>query len=285
MPNDLEAKADYLERFYHEQGIKTVRLRFTWRGIPQSIVIGMIPGSLPAGKNRPVLLADHYDTAFAEDVFKKVNQRVAVPGANDNATATATLLMAAKHLKAGKNAHDIWLVNLPGEEYPADDLGIRWLVRNLLFLPPAKWESTDPETLAFLKAHYRSPWTGMFLLDMLGHHRRGDTKFQINPGEGTAAASLAGIAAGAAKDTAPSLQALVRPPHTPVSYLANTDGDVLDKIGIPVVFFNEPTNFTNYMAAKHYHESDDVIHHVDIPFSAKIARTAIESTARAASQP
>jgi len=51
------------------------------------------------------------------------------PGADDNYSATATLLQAApiylKLAREGRLEKDIWLLHLTGEEFPADCLGAR----------------------------------------------------------------------------------------------------------------------------------------------------------------
>jgi len=63
-------------------------------------------------------MADHYDTAYMEDVFEPSRGgdglRAAAAGADDNHSATATLLAAAEVFlplaRAGRLEHDIWLV-------------------------------------------------------------------------------------------------------------------------------------------------------------------------------
>ena len=43
----------------------------------------------------PVILADHVDTAYCEDIFEETGKRVSNPGADDNLSATSTLMLAA----------------------------------------------------------------------------------------------------------------------------------------------------------------------------------------------
>ncbi len=72
------------------------------------------------GKNRKqaVVLGDHYDTAYMEDVYEKERggsgARLAAKGADDNYSASSTLLQAAPILlklsKEGKLERDIWLI-------------------------------------------------------------------------------------------------------------------------------------------------------------------------------
>jgi hypothetical protein len=103
-------------------------------------LIVVIPGR---DRRRAVIMADHYDTAYMEDVFRDQKARRAAAGADDNHSATATLLMAAEVLlplaRAGKLRRDVWLVHLTGEEFPSDCLGARKLAQQLLtfFAPQA----------------------------------------------------------------------------------------------------------------------------------------------------
>ncbi|MGZ3699176.1 MAG: hypothetical protein ACXWP5_13660, partial [Bdellovibrionota bacterium] len=87
--NQLADVASYFEERYARLGIRTRRQKFTWRGISQQNVIAILPGDLPPELDRPVLMADHYDTAFCEDEFARTGRRISAPGADDNATASA----------------------------------------------------------------------------------------------------------------------------------------------------------------------------------------------------
>ena len=129
-PNDLEENFQYLEERYQVLGIETRRQSFVWRGMPQTNLIAEIPGSDPSLD--PVLMADHIDTAFDEDRIFTQLQFIAVPGADDNSSASAALLRAAEMLKDSHPARTIWLVHFTGEEFPADDLGARQLVSQML---------------------------------------------------------------------------------------------------------------------------------------------------------
>ena len=85
------------------------------------------------GRNRrqAIVMADHYDTAYMEDVFGYAHggggPRLAAAGADDNHSATAALMLAAPIFlelsRQGKLARDIWLLHLTGEEFPADCMG------------------------------------------------------------------------------------------------------------------------------------------------------------------
>ena len=94
----------------------------------------VIPGR---DRRRAVIMADHYDTAYMEDVYEKARggsgARLAASGADDNHSATATLMLGApiflEMSQAGLLDCDIWLVHLTGEEFPADCMGARHLAQ------------------------------------------------------------------------------------------------------------------------------------------------------------
>ena len=163
--NQLADVFSYLEERYAQLGLDTWRQSFTWRGMPQTNLVAVIPGT--NSRLAPLLLADHVDTALDEDLALK-SIYLAVPGADDNASATAALLRAATVLKDRQPERPIWLVHFTGEEFPADDLGARALVSKLL---------GDDQDIA-----------GMVLLDMIGFAGVGETQFQINPGPHAAVA-------------------------------------------------------------------------------------------------
>lgn len=253
--NQLEKFADYLEEYYHDLGLKTIRQRFLYRGYWQSNVIAIIPGTLEKSKNTPVLFADHYDTAFQEDYYEKTKQRVSAPGADDNLTATASLMMAAKSFKNNPPRHDIWLTHLTGEEYPADDLGVRHLL-NETFRTKQKIK-------------------GMVLIDMIGHRDVGETKFQVNPGRGQVSERLANYAFAASAKVAPHLDPQLRERFDELSYLYNTDGYLFDNMGFPTVYFNENLNRTNIETKNpHYHKSSDATANVDFNYAVPISQAA-----------
>lgn len=254
--NDLEAMADDLQKYYeNELGLKTKRQKFQYRGYTQSNLIAIIPGKLPRSKNRPVLFADHYDTAFEEDTHEESGKRVATHGANDNITATASLLVAAKMLKDSKPKNDIWLVHLTGEEFPADDLGARHFLAYLMK------EKIDIK--------------GLVLIDMIGFRKKGDSVFQINLGKQEESKGFGKIALSAAKEHAPKLTPKIRGRFDEESYLYNTDGYIFTNLGFPVIYFNEHLNRKNMGINVHYHQSTDVPKNVDFTYAVPISKTSI----------
>jgi hypothetical protein len=101
-------------------------------------ILAIIPGR---NRREAVILADHYDTAYMEDIYgygpyKGDGARVAAAGADDNHSATATLMLAApiflEMSQAGELGCDVWLVHLSGEEFPSDCLGARNLCQALV---------------------------------------------------------------------------------------------------------------------------------------------------------
>jgi hypothetical protein len=255
---------DYLSERYERLGIRTFRQPFVWRGIAQSNLIAVIPGTRPGKANRPVLMADHLDTVFSEDVFKKTGKRVSTAGADDNSTAVAALLRAAEVLRDSRPENDIWLVHLTGEEFPADSLGARHFLTEML------GQGRD--------------FSGLVLMDMIGYRRHGDRVFQINSGDSVASVRLGRAAMNIARQLAPEWKGTLRTRYDERSYLYNTDGILFSHMGYPVILLNEHLNGVN-MRNPHYHQSGDTSGHVDFTFAAAISRVAIESALWLATTP
>jgi len=79
----------------------------------------------------------------------------------------------------------------------------------------------------------------------------------------------------------PHLAGEVRPSYDPRSTLYNTDGQIFSDAGVPVVLFME-----NYDINRHgYHDTQDTMANIDLDYGSAVAAIAIESVARAASQP
>src|SRR5208283_4439217 len=159
---DLEALGDYLLAHYAkvaEAADMTDKVlvgelpfrwqtdfQFSWSGgwklnqegetYERDLVI-VIPGK---NRRRAVIMADHYDTAYMEDVYgyfdKGGGPRIAAAGADDNHSATAAMMLAAPIFldlaKQGKLESDVWLVHLTGEEFPSDCMGARALCQHVV---------------------------------------------------------------------------------------------------------------------------------------------------------
>ena len=148
---DLEALGDYLLAQYQKaaaatrtKGVMIGSIPFRWHTdfsfewsdgwlrnqkgeTEERDLIVIIPGR---DRGRAVIMADHYDTAYMEDVYGNgpgKGARIAAAGADDNHSATAALIHAFPvfcELSRRDNSDcDVWLVHLTGEEFPSDCLG------------------------------------------------------------------------------------------------------------------------------------------------------------------
>jgi hypothetical protein len=270
-------------------------------------LIVMIPGR---DRSRAVIMADHYDTAYMEDRYKRDGARLSAPGADDNTSATAALLAAAPALlelsRDGRLGCDVWLVHLTGEEFPADCLGARHLAEQIVAgtLSP-RHQGGGRIDLTKTKVE------GVFVLDMVAHdnpRRRG--RFQISPGTGSGALRLALEAHRANEawnasisvwdrhpsrrgrprrgdDGGAALPAIARHPWVvgevrlhddPRSTLYNTDAQIFSDAGIPAVLLMEDYDIDR----KGYHDSRDTMAGIDLDYGAALVAIAIEAVARAA---
>jgi hypothetical protein len=269
------------------------------------------------GKNRKeaVILGDHYDTAYMEDVYEKSRggsgERHAANGADDNYSASATLLQAVpvflKLSKEGMLERDIWLIHLTGEEFPADCMGARNFCRTLIE-KNIKLGLEDGSTRDLSDTVVK----GVYVMDMIGHNRDNDHNiFQISPGKSAASINLALQAhianmiwnAGThvwnrnpdrlhlgrgrritATEEIPepakylAIEGEVRTQFNPHSSLFNTDGQIFSDAGLPVVLFME-----NYdINRTGYHDTHDTMENIDLDYGAAFAAIAIETIARMA---
>jgi hypothetical protein len=337
---DLEALGDHLHARYRDliaaHGMtgraEVLDHRFRWetdfvfpwsdgwaknddgRGHERNIVV-MIPG---ANRGEAVIMGDHYDTAYMEDVYDADRGgdtlRAPAAGADDNHSATTALLLAAEQLlplaAAGKLERDVWLVHLTGEEFPADSLGARAICQQLIEQRLA-FTAEDGSTRDVSTVRV----AGVYVLDMIGHNADRDRDvFQIAPGEGAASARLARIAHRANQrwnalattwNQAPDrhgagrahrmpdgssppppfshlpLAGEVRVEWEPRSALYNTDGQVFSDVGVPVVLFME-----NYdISRTGYHDTLDTMANIDLDYCAALTAIAIESVVEAACAP
>jgi len=337
---DLEALGDYLLGYYerifakHEMAGRAFagELPFQWRTdfdfnwsggwlnnqqrvTHERDLVVVIPGR---DRKRAVIMADHYDTAYMEDVYGYTHggggPRLSAAGADDNHSATAALMLAAPILldlsRAGRLDCDVWLVHLTGEEFPADCLGARTLTQRLvegnlkIRLANKRWRDLSGTRIQ-----------GLYVLDMVAHNNDRDRDvFQICPGGSRQSLWLAYQAHRATQawnvaapgwnnrvdrrgrsrgrrsadgktmpDIAlhPQLSGEVRTVHDPRSTLYNTDGQIFSDAGVPVVLFME-----NYDINRHgYHDSHDTLENIDLDYGSAVAAIAIESVIRAATQP
>ncbi|HEV3343235.1 MAG TPA: M28 family peptidase, partial [Pirellulales bacterium] len=205
---DLDSLGDYLLAYYRRvigrkglvgqvlAGELPFRWRtdfdFNWMGgwlgnqqqtLYERDLLVVIPGR---DRRRAVIMADHYDTAYMEDVYGypegRHGPRLAAAGADDNHSATAALMLGAPIFmdlgRAGKLGCDVWLVHLTGEEFPADCLGARHLCQRLV-------EGTLELVLEKGRRRKlaRTRVEGVYVLDMVAHNNDRDRDvFQLCPG-------------------------------------------------------------------------------------------------------
>jgi len=237
---DLEALGDYLLAYYkrtiERAGMAGKAIAgdlpfqwqtdfdFPWSGgwlenqqgkAEERDLLVMIPGQ---DRRRAVIMADHYDTAYMEDRYEKARggngARLAAAGADDNHSATATLMLGAPVFlelsRAGLLGCDVWLVHLTGEEFPSDCMGARhlaqWIVEGSLRLRVREEEGDSPIFAARKSGQSparksgQSPGRdlsnvrvqGVYVLDMIAHNNDHERDvFQLSPGAGAAAMRLA----------------------------------------------------------------------------------------------
>ena len=278
-------------------------------------ILVVIPGK---NRNEAVVLGDHYDTAYMEDVYAKERggsgARLAAKGADDNYSASSTLLLAAPILlklsKEGKLERDIWLLHLTGEEFHSDCMGARHFCQSLI--EKNLNLRVDEKTNINLSG---TEIVGVYIMDMIGHNRDTDQDiFQISPGKSAASLFLAYQAHIAniiwnectykwnrqperlnknrgqrikelqeIPDIARhlALKGEVRTQFNPHSSIFNTDGQIFSDTGVPVVLFME-----NYdINRSGYHDTKDTLENIDLDYGAAFAAIAIETVARIATLP
>jgi hypothetical protein len=278
-------------------------------------ILVVIPGK---NRNEAVVMGDHYDTAYMEDVYDKddggTGARISANGADDNFSASTTLLLAApiflKMAKEGKLERDIWLIHLTGEEFPSDCMGARnfceRIIRKSLVL------KIDKETQIDLS---KTEIKGAFVMDMIGHNNDNNTDvFQISPGRSAESLQLAQQAhisnmlwnkhthewnqqpdrkhlprgkrikndyETPEKAAFLTLEGNVRNHLDPHSSLFNTDGQIFSDTGAPIVLFME-----NYdISRTGYHDTHDTMENIDLDYGSAFAAICIETVARVATLP
>jgi hypothetical protein len=336
---DLDALGDYLIAYYQRivtklemQGKVLVGdLPFSWQTdfnygwsggwlgnqqghLEERDIMVVIPGR---DRRRAVIMADHYDTAYMEDIHDKdrggSGARVSAAGADDNHSATSALMLGAPIFmelsRKGLLACDVWLVHLTGEEFPSDCMGARYLTQQVIQrtlkirLPKNKFRDLSKTRVQ-----------GVYVSDMIAHNNdKVPDVFQISPGTSrtslwlAAQAHLATETWNASVDAwnarpervgcergvrspegsqipeiarHPRLSGEVRLPYDPRSTLYNTDGQIFSDAGIPVVLFME-----NYdINRSGYHDTHDTMANIDLDYGSAVAAIVIESVARAATE-
>jgi hypothetical protein len=275
-------------------------------------ILVVIPGN---NRGEAVVMGDHYDTAYMEDIYETARggdgARVSAEGADDNASATATLLLAApiflKLAREGKLERDVWLIHLTGEEFPSDCMGARAFCQSLvektlrLHLGEDRWIDLS-----------RTKVVGALVMDMIAHNRdHAHNVFQISPGRSDSSLKLAyeahvanmiwnhkaeqlnrsrerrGRGHGVRSDDAmtipdvarhPVLDGEVRTAENPQSSVFNTDVQIFSDIGAPCILMME-----NYdINRTGYHDTLDTLKNIDLDYGAALSAICIETIARVA---
>ncbi len=276
-------------------------------------IVVVIPGK---NRSEAVVMGDHYDTAYMEDVYEVARggtgARVSAQGADDNASATATLLLAApvflKLAKEGKLERDVWLVHLTGEEFPSDCMGARALCQALVERTLQHPSRRRPLGRSVAHAAHGRARDGHdraqprrrpeHLPDLAGARRRLDRArvrdasrdARVERGRGALESTRAiawVVGAGARSPDARTLPAIARHPtlegeirtiDNPQSSVFNTDVQIFSDVGIPCVLVME-----NYdINRSGYHDTNDTLENIDLDFGAAVSAICIEAIARAA---
>ncbi|NVO10906.1 MAG: M28 family peptidase [Bacteroidales bacterium] len=275
-------------------------------------ILVVIPGR---NRKEAVVMGDHYDTAYMEDIYDTdrggTGARISANGADDNYSATSTLLQAASIFlnmsKKNKLERDIWLIHLTGEEFPSDCMGARnfcqAIIEKNLKLHLDKDNSIDLSGTKIV---------GAFVMDMIGHNRdNAKDIFQISPGKSLQSLKIAQQAhianmiwnvsthdwnrnpqrlnttrgkRSTDDKTIPEiarhlpLNGEVRTKFDPFSSIYNTDGQIFSDLGLPIVLFME--NYDLHRTG--YHDTKDTMDNIDLDYGAALAAICIETVARVA---
>jgi len=269
------------------------------------------------GKNRSeaVVMGDHYDTAYMEDYYYNWRggdgSRIGAHGADDNDSATATLLQAApiflQLAKEGRLERDVWLLHLTGEEFPSDCMGARVFCQALVEKKLKLHLDVDRKIdLSQTKV------VGVLVMDMIGHSLdNAHNIFQISPGKSEASLRLAYQAhlanevwnaktvewnrqperarlGPSVRSTDPKkMPAVARHPRldgevrtfdNPQSSMFNTDVQIFSDIGAPCILMMEDYD----MMRTGYHDTKDTIENIDLDYASALSAICIETIARAA---
>jgi hypothetical protein len=276
-------------------------------------ILVVIPGKK---RGAAVVMGDHYDTAYMEDLYYEASggdgARIGAHGADDNDSATATLLQSApiflQLAKEGKLERDVWLIHLTGEEFPSDCMGARVFCQALIE-KTLKLHLVDEDRWIDLS---QTKVVGALVMDMIGHSK--DTAhniFQISPGKSADSLRLAYHAHLAneiwnakteewnqqperkelgsserSKDPQkipamarhPKLDGEVRTFDNPQSSVFNTDVQIFSDIGAPCILVMEDYDISR----TGYHDTHDTVENIDLDYAAALSAICIETIARAA---
>jgi Zn-dependent M28 family amino/carboxypeptidase len=260
-PTALRLAEGYLIEQFEALGLVVSTHPFEALGDTYRNVIGARPASdpLPEG-NAPLIVAAHYDTVRGS------------PGADDNASALAVLLEAARCLRSVPLSREVRFIAFSLEE--EDLLGSLAYVASL---------KKDNQEIG-----------GAIVLECVGYACATEGSQQKPPGVpiavptvgdflaivgNTAAAALAAAVEGAAKESVPDLKTATLMVPGNGELLPDTrrsDHAAFWHYGYPAVMLTDTANFRN----PNYHASTDTIETLDFGFMEKVARTITATVVR-----
>lgn len=283
--NQLDQMVQWLTQQYQAMGLEAQLEPVKWHNRTYYNVVVTFPGE----SKQAIALCDHYDVAAKETILKnhiadlkdhygltdaEIKKRLdsikkgeAVPGADDNASASSALLETAAFLKQQldqgvKLGHPVKIVHLVGEEFPASCLGGRVFLKNAL---------ERKEQLA-----------GVVVLDMIGVDRTKQRKVQLSVGRNDASLEMAALVKAAVRGSDLDLKPVLRPFNSRKSYLYNTDGIEFSRAGLPVILLNEHVNKDRDLYRIGYHDEFDVPQLMDFGFATEVTRAALHTVYRMA---
>jgi Zn-dependent M28 family amino/carboxypeptidase len=250
----LRQAEGYLTEQFKVLGLEVSTHPFKALGDTYRNVIGTRPASHPSpASDAPLIVAAHYDTVRGS------------PGADDNASALAVLLEAARRLRSVPLSREVRFIAFSLEE--EDLLGSRAYVSSL---------KQDGHEIG-----------GAIVLECVGYASAMEGSQRMPPGVpiavptvgdflaivgNTASAALVAAVEGAAKERVPDLKtvALMVPGNGELLPDARrSDHAAFWHYGYPAVMLTDTANFRN----PNYHASTDTIETLDLGVMEKVAQT------------
>jgi len=253
-PTALRLAEGYLTEQFKVLGLEVSTHPFEALGDTYRNVIGTRPASHPSPESHaPLIVAAHYDTVSGS------------PGADDNASALAVLLEAARCLRSVPLSREVRFIAFSLEE--EDLLGSLAYVSSLKKVGHEIAGAIVLECVGYTCAtegSQRKPAGVPIVVPTVGD-------FLAIVGN-TASAALVAAVEGAAKERVPDLKtvALTVPGNGElVPDTRRSDHAAFWHYGYPAVMLTDTANFRN----PNYHASTDTIETLDLGFMEKVART------------
>lgn len=154
LSEQIHVAANYLNHFYQNQGMDVFNQQFEFNGITLSNVIAEMQGSI--FPEQIYLISAHYDSLPAGEI---------APGADDNASGVAGMLMAAKILSQYDFACTLRFVNFAAEEqnlagsqhYANQSYCAQEDIRAVLNLDMIAWNTPNSSPTMNLHANWQIP--------------------------------------------------------------------------------------------------------------------------------